>query len=124
VLYLAACHLPCAVKCISVHHQVHFAACNVSDCFVCKYAACRGSQPSALPSRFAWLVGGLLLHGHLLLTELAGDASVSDGQEYVGDIRQLALAAGDGSPEDEPHALVSGRNVCSVKLVADGHLAM
>jgi hypothetical protein len=69
---------------------------------------CRGSSPSALPSRFAWLVGGLLLHGHLLLAELAGDASVADAQAYVGDMRQLALAAGDGSPEDEPHALVRG----------------
>jgi hypothetical protein len=75
--------------------------------YSCVLAACRGSLPSALPSRFAWLVGGLLLHGHLLLSELAADASVSDGQEYVGDMRQLALAAGDGSPEEEPHALVS-----------------
>jgi hypothetical protein len=72
-------------------------------------SVCRGSLPGALPSRFAWLVGGLLLHGHLLLSELAADASVADGQEYVGDMRQLALAAGDSSPEDEPHALVSSR---------------
>ncbi|WIA14238.1 hypothetical protein OEZ85_002776 [Tetradesmus obliquus] len=66
----------------------------------------RGSLPGALPSRFAWLVGGLLLHGHLLLAEMAGDAAVADGQEYVGDMRQLALAEAGSSPEDEPHALV------------------
>ncbi|KAF8061305.1 VPS18 [Scenedesmus sp. PABB004] len=59
----------------------------------------------ALPGRFAWLVGGMLLHGHLLLDELAGDASVDDGGELVGDMRQLALAGAGGSPEDEPHDL-------------------
>lgn len=52
-------------------------------------------------------MGGLLLHGHLLLTELSEDTNVADAQEYVGDMRQLALAGGDGSPEDEPLTLVS-----------------
>ena len=27
----------------------------------------RGSDPTSLPNHFAWLVGGLLCHGHLLL---------------------------------------------------------
>lgn len=67
----------------------------------------------SLPSRFAWLVGGVLLHGHLLLQELADDASVTDGEEYVADMRQLALAGAHGSPEDEPHMMVSSEPVPS-----------
>lgn len=67
---------------------------------------CRGTDPSALPSRFAWLVGGLLLHGHLLLPQLSDDAGVTDAAEYVGDMRQLQLGPANGSPEDEPVALV------------------
>lgn len=67
---------------------------------------CRGTDPSALPSRFAWLVGNLLLHGHLLLPQLANDSSVSDAAEYVGDMRQLQLGPSNSSPEDEPVALV------------------
>jgi hypothetical protein len=68
---------------------------------------CRGSDPTALPSRFAWLVGGLLLHGHLLLPQLADDNSVADAAEYVGDMWQLQLGPSNSSPEDEPVALVS-----------------
>lgn len=68
---------------------------------------CRGTDPSALPSRFAWLVGNLLLHGHLLLPQLANDNCVSDAAEYVGDMRQLQLGPSNSSPEDEPVALVS-----------------
>lgn len=85
---------------------------SVCACLVHRTAR-RGSLPGALPSRFAWLVGGLLLHGHLLLAEMAGDAAVADGQEYVGDMRQLALAEAGSSPEDEPHALVSAVGSCS-----------
>lgn len=68
---------------------------------------CRGSDPSALPTRFAWLAGGLLLHGHLLLPQLAADSSVMDASEYVGDMRQLQLGPANSSPEDEPVSLVS-----------------
>jgi hypothetical protein len=96
-------HTYCAHLAYALLLSRHPAACN------------RGSLPSALPSRFAWLVGGLLLHGHLLLNELAGDSSVADGQELVGDMRQLALAAADSSPEDEPHSLVSS--------IAAGHVS-
>eukprot|EP00878_Enallax_costatus_P011969 GHUV01012497.1.p1 GENE.GHUV01012497.1~~GHUV01012497.1.p1 ORF type:complete len:1028 (+),score=282.75 GHUV01012497.1:49-3132(+) len=66
----------------------------------------RGSSLQSLPSRFAWLVGGVLLHGHLLLADMADDVSVSEGAEYVADMRQLALAGAQGSPEDEPHLMV------------------
>lgn len=66
----------------------------------------RGSSLQALPSRFAWLVGGVLLHGHLLLQDMADDTSVTEGAEYVADMRQLALAGAHGSPEDEPHMMV------------------
>jgi hypothetical protein len=64
----------------------------------------------------------VLLHGHLLLADLADAANVTDAQEYVADMRQLCLAAGgppaaaaaaaggggadQASPENEPHALV------------------
>lgn len=65
----------------------------------------RGSDPSALPTRFAWLAGGLLLHGHLLLPQLAADSSVTDAAEYVGDMRQLQLGPSNSSPEDEPVSL-------------------
>lgn len=69
-----------------------------------------GGDVSSLPERFAWLAGGSLLHGHLLLPELAGDDSVTDAAEYVGDMRQLLLqpSGAVSSPEDEPHALVRG----------------
>lgn len=76
-------------------------------CAVLCSVMCRGSDPTALPSRFAWLVGGLLLHGHLLLPQLADDNSVADAAEYVGDMRQLQLGPSNSSPEDEPVALVS-----------------
>jgi hypothetical protein len=51
-------------------------------------------------------VGGLLLHGHLLLPQLSEDAGVTDAAEYVGDMRQLQLGPANSSPEDEPVALV------------------
>jgi hypothetical protein len=71
----------------------------------------RGSDPAALPTRFAWLAGNVLLHGHLLLQQLADDAAVADGSEYVADMRQLQLGPRDSGPEDEPRALVSAAGV-------------
>eukprot|EP00879_Flechtneria_rotunda_P019362 GHRR01020334.1.p1 GENE.GHRR01020334.1~~GHRR01020334.1.p1 ORF type:complete len:907 (+),score=281.55 GHRR01020334.1:278-2998(+) len=65
----------------------------------------REGDLSTLPSRFAWLVGSVLLHGHLLLPQLAKDDSIIDGQEYVADARQLLLPGAHAGPEDEAHAL-------------------
>ncbi|KAI8463559.1 MAG: hypothetical protein J3K34DRAFT_462375 [Monoraphidium minutum] len=80
----------------------------------------RPGGPRALPARFAWLVGGSICHGHLLLQRFALDASVAAGdpQEYVGDMRQLPLAPagvgvgggggggeGGATPEDEPSCM-------------------
>jgi len=79
---------------------------------------CRGSDPTALPDRFAWLAGNRLLHGHLLLQQLAGEASVTDASEYVGDMRQLQLGPSNSSPEDEPVALVSLTFDVAVVLLA------
>jgi hypothetical protein len=73
----------------------------------CCCCCCRGSDPTSLPTRFAWLVGGLLLHGHLLLQQLGDEGAVADAAEYVGDMRQLQLGPSNSSPEDEPVALVS-----------------
>jgi hypothetical protein len=81
-------------------------------CAVLRYVMCRGSDPTALPSRFAWLVGGLLLHGHQLLPQLADDGSVADAAEYVGDMRQLQLGPSNSSPEDEPVSLVRIPRYC------------
>lgn len=69
----------------------------------------QGSDVAALPSRFAWLVGGTICHGHLLLSQYAADASINEAAEYVGDMRQLMLGEGTStSPEDEPTSMVSG----------------
>eukprot|EP00877_Chromochloris_zofingiensis_P007678 jgi/Chrzof1/3163/Cz12g14060.t1 len=67
----------------------------------------QGSDVAALPSRFAWLVGGTICHGHLLLSQYAADASINEAAEYVGDMRQLMLGEGTStSPEDEPTSMV------------------
>lgn len=81
----------------------------------------RGPDPASLPSRFAWLVGGTICHGHLLLQRYARDESVGDAAEYVGDMRQVLLGQ-DGaatSPEDEPTSMVSGGLGVRLLLPAD-----
>lgn len=103
-----------AVPCCAVFCQymlTHFTYFNYHQPNL--YACRGGGDSSSLPTRFAWLVGNLLLHGHLLLQQLAGDSSVGDGAEYVGDMRQLQLGPSNSSPEDEPVALVGW---CDVRL--------
>ncbi|GBF90405.1 hypothetical protein Rsub_03401 [Raphidocelis subcapitata] len=66
----------------------------------CLWLGARGG--GGLPARFAWMVGGCICHGHLLLERFADDASVAAGdpQEYVGDMRQLLLGGGTAAPPD------------------------